>query len=242
MNCDEITELQPSKLYSIENSERRTAVQELTESIEKLGWALADIEVTDCPVDTKIPPLYKSVLVVDYKYLKDNEQYFLTVNCRLDGGVHIMDVDIDVTCIDMVTKTTHELSTAEMQLIKQYTERLSYYYNMLYSELLVFSNIKICKVENTLQHFSTDEMDNEALNIVLEYTKEHVDKSDDETTIAPYIVWKSKILKNWKYLISTNLYDGMYYELTFNGDSNEWYFDAYKKFDNKVIPKNTNII
>ena len=242
MNCAEITELQPSKLFSIENSERRTVVQELTESLEKLGWNLADTEVTDCPVDTKIPPLHKSVLAVSYKYLKDNEQYFLTVDCRLDGGVHIMDVDIEVTCIDMVTKTTHELSTTEMQTIKQYEKQMSYYYNMLYSELIVFSNIEICKVENTLQHFSIDEMDNEALNIVLEYAKEHVDKSDAETTITPYVVWKSKILKNWKYLISTNLYDGMYYELTFNGDSNEWYFDAYKKFDNKVIPKNKNII
>lgn len=242
MNCDEITELQPSKLYAIENSERRTAVQELTESLEKLGWNLADIEVTDCPVDTKIPPLYKSVLAVSYKYLKDNEQYFLTVDCCLDGGVRTINVYIDVTCIDMVTKTTHELSTDEMPTIKQYEKQMSYYYNVLYSELIVFSDIRIRKVENTLQHFSTDEMDNEALNLVLDYAKEHVDKSDAETTIAPYIVWKSKILKNWKYLISTNLYDGMYYELTFNGDSNDWYLDVYKKFDNKVIPKNRNII
>lgn len=242
MNCDEITELQPSKLYSIENSERRTAVQELTESLEKLGWNLSDIETVDDTVNTKLPPSHKSVLTVSYKYLKDDEQYFLIVDCRLDGGVRTLNVDIEVTCLDIVTKVTHELDTAEMQLIKQYTERLSYYYNMLYSELLVFSNIKICKVENTLQSFSTDEMDNEALNIVLDYSKEHVDKSDAETTITPYIVWKSKILKNWKYLISTNLYDGMYYELTFNGDSSEWYLDAYKKFDNKVIPKNTNII
>jgi hypothetical protein len=41
--------------------------------------------------------------------------------------------------------------------------------------------------------------------------------------------------QNWKYLISSTLYDGMYYELTFNGDKNEWYLDAYKKFENKVI-------
>lgn len=242
MNCDEITELQSSKLYAIENSERRTTVQELTESLEELGWTLANIEVTDCPVDTKIPPLYKSVLAVSYKYLKEAEQYFLIVDCRLDGGVRTIDVYIDVTCIDTVTKTTHELSTDEMQSIKQYEKQMSYYYNKLYSELIVFSDIRIRKVENTLQSFSTDEMDNEALNIVLDYAKEHVDKSDVETTIAPYIAWKSKILKNWKYLISTNLYDGMYYELTFNGDSNEWYLDAYKKFDNKVIPKNRNII
>ena len=27
----------------------------------------------------------------------------------------------------------------------------------------------------------------------------------------------------------------MYYELTYNGDKEEWYLDAYKKFENKVI-------
>ncbi|WP_233619266.1 DUF6275 family protein, partial [Enterococcus sp. S52] len=30
--------------------------------------------------------------------------------------------------------------------------------------------------------------------------------------------------------------DGMYYEITYNGDKDELYFDAYKKFENKCIP------
>lgn len=90
------------------------------------------------------------------------------------------------------------------------------------------------KTEHTHQ-FTDDTMDNKALNIVLEYTIDHLDKSDDLPEITPYLVWKSKILQNWKYLISTNLLDGMYYELTHNGDKKEWYLDAYKKFENKVI-------
>ena len=40
---------------------------------------------------------------------------------------------------------------------------------------------------------------------------------------------------HWKYLISTNRMYGMYYELTYNGDKDEWYLDAYRKMDNKVI-------
>ncbi|WP_353960726.1 DUF6275 family protein [Enterococcus faecalis] len=36
--------------------------------------------------------------------------------------------------------------------------------------------------------------------------------------------------QNNKALLSTNLFDGMYYEVTFNGDKNELYFDAYKKW------------
>jgi hypothetical protein len=79
-------------------------------------------------------------------------------------------------------------------------------------------------------------MDNKALEIVRQYTWEHLDKSDPETiTFEVYTVWKAKVLQNWKYLISSTLYDGMYYELTYNGDKKEWYLDAYKKFENRVI-------
>ena len=35
--------------------------------------------------------------------------------------------------------------------------------------------------------------------------------------------------------LSTTLFDGMYYELTYNGDKKEWYLDAYKKFENRVV-------
>ena len=78
-------------------------------------------------------------------------------------------------------------------------------------------------------------MDEKALDIVKQYALEHLDKTDGEIQFEVYIVWKAKALQNWKYLISTTLTDGMYYELTFNGDKNEWYLDAYKKFENRVI-------
>ena len=81
-------------------------------------------------------------------------------------------------------------------------------------------------------------MDHIALEIVKTYVEEHLDKSDKdikESDKEPFIVWKCKILQNWKYLLSTRLPDGMYYELTFNGDKQEWYLDAYKKFENRCI-------
>lgn len=79
-------------------------------------------------------------------------------------------------------------------------------------------------------------MDNKALDIVTQYIAEHLDKSDSATSsFSVYIVWKAKVLQNWKYLISSTLLDGMYYELTYNGDKAEWYLDAYKKFENRVI-------
>lgn len=79
-------------------------------------------------------------------------------------------------------------------------------------------------------------MDSIAKNIVEQYTRMHLDKSDPDPDFEVYIVWKCKTLQNCKYLLSTTLFDGMYYELTYNGDKNEFYLDAYKKFENVVIP------
>jgi hypothetical protein len=57
-------------------------------------------------------------------------------------------------------------------------------------------------------------------------------------TFAPdeiYIVWFSKTLQNWKAMLSTTLPDGLYFEITYNGDKNEAYLDAYKKVHNSAI-------
>lgn len=73
--------------------------------------------------------------------------------------------------------------------------------------------------------------------VVMNYANEHVDKTDGVliTTDDVYVVWMCKTLQNSKALLSTTLFDGMYYELTYNGDKKELYLDAYKKFENKCI-------
>ena len=48
-----------------------------------------------------------------------------------------------------------------------------------------------------------------------------------------FIVWCCKTLQNNKALVSTTVSDGMYYEITYNSNKDEIYFDAYKKFENK---------
>ena len=78
-------------------------------------------------------------------------------------------------------------------------------------------------------------MDNKAIEIVRNYIVEHLDKLDNMPEFEVFVVWKCKVLQNWKYMLSSTLFDGMYYELTYNGDKHEWYLDAYKKFDNKCI-------
>lgn len=72
---------------------------------------------------------------------------------------------------------------------------------------------------------------------VAQYVNEHLDNSDraaiKENNV--YIVWQVKALQNWKALLSTTLLDGMYYELTYNGDKKELYVDCYKKWENFVV-------
>ena len=76
-----------------------------------------------------------------------------------------------------------------------------------------------------------------AKEIVLNYANKHIDKTDNVqiTLDDVYIVWFCKVLQNWKALVSTTLPDGMYYEVTYNGDKKKVYLDAYKKFDNREI-------
>lgn len=74
-------------------------------------------------------------------------------------------------------------------------------------------------------------------SLVAEYVNRHLDVTD-KVLIKPedvYVVWYAKTLQNAKALLSTPLPDGMYYEITYNGDKDEFYLDAYKKFENVKI-------
>ena len=81
---------------------------------------------------------------------------------------------------------------------------------------------------------NTQEFLTECVNKVVAYTNNHLDKSDKKEITANdvFVVWNCKTLQNNKALLSTTLFDGMYYEITFNGDKKELYFDAYKKWEN----------
>ena len=80
-----------------------------------------------------------------------------------------------------------------------------------------------------------EEFINKCKEIVKKYAEEHLDKSDNVPKFEVFVVWSCKTLQNNKALLSTTLFDGMYYELTYNGDKKELYFDAYKKFENRCI-------
>lgn len=68
--------------------------------------------------------------------------------------------------------------------------------------------------------------------LVAKYTAEHINNTD---TFCVFVVWNAYILGNIKALLSTNIPDGMYYEVTYNKAKNEIYFDAYKKVENRKV-------
>ena len=69
-----------------------------------------------------------------------------------------------------------------------------------------------------------------ACDMVRDYAEKHLDKTDGDVEFSVYLVWYCKTIQNFKALLTTSLCDGMYYEVTFNGDRDEVYLDAYKKF------------
>lgn len=72
---------------------------------------------------------------------------------------------------------------------------------------------------------------------IITYYKENLDITDNHEVKEEdiFVVWLCKTLQNNKALMSTTLFDGMYFELTYNGDKKELYIDAYKKWKNKAI-------
>lgn len=94
-----------------------------------------------------------------------------------------------------------------------------------------------------INEISTDMM-TKARNIVYQYFNVHKDVTNNFNLNIEdvYVVWFSKTLQNWKALVSTNVPDGMYYEVTYDGDMKRAYLDVYKKWANVVIPDSTVVL
>ena len=80
--------------------------------------------------------------------------------------------------------------------------------------------IKLCK-ETIVDYFNSQ--------------ADSTDKNGKITTDNVFVVWACKTLQNNKALLSTTVSDGMYYEMTYNGDKKEMYVDAYKKWKNYAV-------
>ena len=79
-------------------------------------------------------------------------------------------------------------------------------------------------------------MDEKVLHLVKSYILEHIDKADKLPHFEVFTVWKAKVLQNWKYLISSTLPDGMYYEITYTFKDGEFKIAYRAETDKKTAP------
>lgn len=85
---------------------------------------------------------------------------------------------------------------------------------------------------------NNSEFINKCKDIVVDYFNSQADSTDKNGKITKentFVVWLVKALQNNKALLSTTVSDGMYYEITHNGDKKEIYVDVYKKWKNYVV-------
>lgn len=75
----------------------------------------------------------------------------------------------------------------------------------------------------------SEEFINACKKLVVDYVIRNIQLISKEEV---YVVWSVKVLQHNKALLSTTIEDGRYYEITYNGDKEEFYVDAYKKEKN----------
>ena len=92
---------------------------------------------------------------------------------------------------------------------------------------------------------SVDEYTTTAKALVLKnYTEHQVPRGNPEITLDDlFLVWFTKTLSNWKCLVATIYADGLYYEVTHNGNAQETYVDIYRRLGHsKVSDKDKNAL
>ena len=87
----------------------------------------------------------------------------------------------------------------------------------------------------------SDIFQDKAKALVVAHANKRKEKTDDHipqlSVESVYVVWFCKTLQNWKALLSTSWPDGMYYEVTYDGDKRQAYVDSYKKWENSAYPE-----
>lgn len=102
-------------------------------------------------------------------------------------------------------------------------------------EARVARDFKELPISTTVNPHAHDRRQQRARLLVFEYLQKNVELPGNFTPNDVYVVWFARVLANWKALVSTNLNDGMYYEVTYDGEFHRAYLDGYKKSFNQMI-------
>lgn len=89
------------------------------------------------------------------------------------------------------------------------------------------------KIEEARRITSTKEFEEISRKKIQEYYKKEGIELDKDNDI--FVVWLAKALGNTKGVFITNKMDKKLYEITYNGQMNEIYLDAYIKEENILI-------
>jgi hypothetical protein len=76
-----------------------------------------------------------------------------------------------------------------------------------------------------------------AKKIVADYVRDTLNKGQyaEGLDFDVHTVWKCWILENMKFLITSDLPDGRYFEVTYNAFEEEFYLDVYVRTHNEAI-------
>lgn len=101
-------------------------------------------------------------------------------------------------------------------------------------------NDKSSYVKRGATYITVDAFVEQCRHLVAKYINDHDDSigkrgirrlADSEV----FVVWLSKTLQNHKGLFATPRSDGLYFEITYDGDKAKLYFDVYEKVQNNTI-------
>jgi len=75
----------------------------------------------------------------------------------------------------------------------------------------------------------------QAIELAEKYIREQIEFANEKKDYQMFVIWKCVILGNYKFLVKSTYPDVLYFEMTYNVESNEWYMDVYWKISNRVI-------
>lgn len=75
----------------------------------------------------------------------------------------------------------------------------------------------------------------EIARILTKWIEDNCEGSVEVKPTDIYTVWLAKVLQNNKGLFSLDIVNSHYFEVTYNGDKNEFYIDHYTKASNTCL-------
>lgn len=78
-------------------------------------------------------------------------------------------------------------------------------------------------------------MDEKVSEIVSSWIRKTMYQRDERPVFLLTVVWKVKVLQNWRYLVSSSWPDGSYFLVTYDGDRDIFILDTLERTDHQII-------